>query len=313
MEKRSLLTRPLVAAALACLCNLLWGSAIPFINLGYRFFAIPAGETSSIILFAGCRFLMAGALTILFASIPRKRLVRPRRENWPNVVKLGLVQTVGQYLLFYIGVAHTASVKASLIQGLAAFVSILTAVYLFRTERMNALKWLGGIVGVVGVAIVNLTGGQLDASVSLLGEGALMASLFAEGCSTCLIKRYGQRDDPVAMSGWQFMFGGLVMICVGLVSGGHFSAVSPAALGVLAYLAMLSAVAYTGWSLLLRVNPVSRIAVYMFLQPIFGVLLGLVMIGAGDTPPYLQYAIALVLVCASILIVGRGQREKEGA
>ena len=48
-----LLTRPLIVAAMAILCNVLWGSAIPFINLGYRLFAIPSGETASQILFAG--------------------------------------------------------------------------------------------------------------------------------------------------------------------------------------------------------------------------------------------------------------------
>ena len=61
----------------------------------------------------------------------------------------------------------------------------------------------------------------------------------------------------------------------------------------LLYLALLSAVAYSLWAVLLRVNPVSRVAVYTFLQPIFGVILSLLLVdrnsaasalrgGAGD-------------------------------
>lgn len=308
---KSMLARPLIAALLACLCNLLWGSAIPFINLGYRLFAIPEGETATQILFAGCRFFLAGALTILFAGIPRRKVLRPARGNWDKVVRLGLVQTVAQYILFYVGVAHTAGVKASLIQGMGAFVSILIASYLFRSERMNLLKWVGGVVGFVGVAIVNLDGSGLGGGMSLAGEGALFGSMCASACSAGLIKRYGQREDPVAMSGWQFMFGGVVMMVTGLATGGRFGAVSPGAIGVLLYLAMLSAVAYTVWALLLRVNPVSRVAVYMFLQPIFGVLLGVAFQGGAEDMPLVRYGIALVFVCLSIYIVGRGQQNGE--
>lgn len=311
MEKRTMLSKPLVAALLAGLCNLLWGSAIPFINLGYRLFDIPGGATATQILFAGCRFFLAGALTILFASVPKKRLVRPAKQHWGMVVKLGLVQTVAQYVFFYIGVANTASVKASLIQGLGAFVSILVASYIFRSERMNGLKWLGGLIGVAGVAAVHLDGSAIDGSVRLIGEGALLISMCASACSAGLIKRYGQREDPVAMSGWQFMFGGVVMALGGLAGGGRFATVSAAAIGVLLYLALLSAVAYTIWALLLRVNPVSRVAVYMFLQPIFGVLLGLLMLGGMAQAPLMRYAVALALVCVSIVLVGRGQQKSK--
>lgn len=175
---------------------------------------------------------------------------------------------------------------------------------------MNLLKWIGGLVGFIGVAVVNLDGSGLDTSVTLLGEGALFLSMFSSACSSGLIKRYGQNEDPVAMSGWQFMFGGMLMIISGLVFGGRFQTVSLAAVGVLLYLALLSAVAYSLWALLLRVNPVSRVAVFMFMQPIFGVLLGILMFGAGADTPYLRYGLSLVLVCLSILLVGRGQREK---
>ena len=309
-NKRNLLAVPAVAALLACLCNLLWGSAIPFINLGYRLFGIGSGETAVQILFAGCRFFLAGALIILFASVPRRHLMRPKRGNWRLAVRLGLVQTVTQYVLFYIGVANTESVKASLIQGLGAFVSILIAAYLFRSERMNRLKWLGGVLGVVGVALVNLDGTGLDLRVSLQGEGALLASMCASACSAGMIKRYSAKEEPVALSGWQFMMGGLVMIVSGLLAGGRLTTVSLPALAVLLYLALLSAVAYTVWALLLRANPVSRIAVYMFLQPIFGVALGMLMLGSGEGAPLVRYAVSLALVCLSILAVGRGQRER---
>ena len=244
-EKKPLLAQTPVVIGLAVLCNALWGSAIPFINLGYKLFDIPSGETATQILFAGCRFFLAGALTILFASIQRRTLVHPKRKNLHMVVKLGMLQTVAQYVLFYIGVARTTSVKGAIIQGLNAFVAILIACYIFRSERMNRMKWIGGAV----------------------------------------------------------------MAAAGLLLGGRLHPAGIGAPAVLLYLAALSAVAYTVWALLLKYNPVSRIAPYMFLQPLFGVLLSLLLYG-GENVPLLRYGAALVLVCLSIVIIGKGQQEK---
>ena len=306
------LARPLVVAALAVACNVLWGSAIPFINLGYRLFAIPAGETASQILFAGCRFFLAGLLTIAFASVPRGHLVRPAKQNLHMVAVLAMLQTILQYVLFYIGVARTTSVKATIIQGLGAFVSILIACYVFRSERMNRLKWLGGVLGVAGVVLVNWSGADASAlggGFRLTGEGCLLLSMIASACSAGAIQRFSQREDPVALSGWQFMLGGAVMAAGGLLLGGQLHPAHWGAAAVLGYLAALSAIAYTVWSMLLKFNPVSRIAPYMFLQPIFGVALSLLLY-PGEPAPFTRYGAALILVCASIVIISRAQREK---
>ena len=309
MEKKPLLSRGPVVVGLAILCNALWGSAIPFINLGYKLFAIAAGESATQIVFAGCRFFLAGLLTILFASLGRRTLVRPKKQNIHMVFCLGALQTVVQYLFFYIGVANTPSVKGAIIQGLNAFVAILIACYIFRSEKMNALKWIGGVLGVAGIVAVNLDGSSLGGGVKLMGEGFLLISMVAGACSAGAIKYFAQREDPVALSGWQFMLGGLIMAIAGFAFGGRLHPTGVGSMAVLLYLAALSAVAYTVWSVLLKYNPVSRIAPFMFLQPIFGVVLSLILYG-GENMPFVRYAVALVLVCLSIVIVGKGQQVK---
>ena len=309
--KTNALTRPLIVGLTAGFCCLLWGSAIPFINIGYRLFAIGEGESATQILFAGCRFFLAGVMTVLIASVQQRRLVTPGRGGWPKAVKLSMLHTIGQYVFFYIGVAHTTSVKGSIILGLNAFVTILIACYLFRSERMNGYKWLGGLLGVAGVVLVSLDGSRLDASVSLMGEGFMLISMVASAGSAGLIKRYGQDSDPVALSGWQFIIGGAVMAAFGLAAGARLHPQSAAAVAVLLYLAALSATAYSLWAVLLKVNPVSRVAVYTFLQPIFGVLLSLLLVDSAAQAPLARYAAALALVCLSIVVVGRGQREEQ--
>ena len=307
MEKKTLLAQGPIVIALAILCNALWGSAIPFINLGYKLFAISAGDTATQIVFAGCRFFLAGFLTILFTSIFQRSLVRPKKQNIYMVFSLAALQTFIQYMFFYIGVANTPSVKSAIIQGLNAFVAIVVACYLFRSEKMNRLKWIGGMLGVAGIVVVNLDGSGFGGSMSLMGEGFLLISMIAGACCSGVIKSFGQKENPVALCGWQFMLGGVAMAAVGFAFGGRLHPTGMGSVAVLLYLAALSAIAYTLWSVLLKFNPVSRIAPFMFLQPIFGVTLSLLLYGgaAGELP---RYALALVLVCLSIVTVGKGQR-----
>ena len=294
---------------IAILCNILWGSAIPFINVGYRLFGIGAGQSGSQILFAGCRFFLAGWITVLIRSVSLGRAALPKRENLPCVLKLAATQTIGQYVLFYIGVAHTISVKASIITGLGAFVSILIASYVFHYETMDLRKWAGGLLGVLGVIVMNWRAGGFGGGISLAGEGALLLSMISCAVSAGQIKRYGQREDPVTLNGWQFITGGAVMILVGLLLRGRLQPQGIRAFGVLLYLACLSAAAYSLWAMLLKTCPISKIAVFMFLQPLFGVILGIVLVRQRMDIPLMQYLAALALVCACIIMIQRRQGE----
>lgn len=293
----------------AILCNLLWGSAIPMINVGYRLFDISSGQTGSQILFAGIRFFLAGLITILVRSISLRKIALPKRGNWHAVLVLASTQTIGQYVLFYIGVANTMSVKASIIQGLNAFVSILIASYLFRYEKMTLAKWIAGFMGILGIVVINWRAGSFGGSVSFMGEGFLILSMTSAALSSGLIKKFAQTDDPVTLSGWQFTVGGAVMALAGLVMGGKLNPQGTGAYMTLLYLGALSAIAYSLWAMLLKSVPISKIAVFMFLQPLFGVILGIILVHQKMEIPAIQYIAALALVCGSIVIINYRPKE----
>ena len=109
----------------------------------------------------------------------------------------------------------------------------------------------------------------------------------------------------MVLSGWQFVLGGALMTAAALLGGGELKAVSAAAWPLMIYLGSLSAVAYTLWSLLLQRHPVSRVVVFSFLNPVFGVILSALLLGEGSTLDILHCLIALVLVCLGVWIVSR--------
>ena len=69
------------------------------------------------------------------------------------------------------------------------------------------------------------------------------------------------------------MIGGLVMMLIGFLSGGKVDVSGAVSWSILLYLSFLSAVAYSLWGVLLKYNPLSKVAVYGFMIPVFGVLL----------------------------------------
>lgn len=288
----------------ALLCCALWGSAFPCIKIGYRMFDIAAKDVAAQILFAGCRFTLAGILAILIGSVASRTILLPKRESWGRVLRLSMMQTVVQYLFFYVGLANTTGVKASIVGGMNVFIAILVASLLFRQETLTSRKIVGCIVGFAGVVLVNVSGSSVDFSFRLTGEGFIFLSAIAYAFSSVFLKRYSKKDNPVTLSGWQFFIGGVIMMVCGLIGGGRLTVFSKSGVAMLIYMAFISAVAYSLWGILLKYNPVSKVAVFGFMNPVFGVILSALLLGEADNLSVMSAA-ALVLVCAGIYVVNK--------
>ena len=310
MENRNatsqIFTKPFFVCTLALICCFLWGSAFPCIKIGYRLFQISDGDGMSQLLFAGYRFTLAGILVILIGSIVKKQFLYPGKTSWATVIKLGAVQTVLQYVFFYMGLAHTTGVKASIITASNVFLTIFLSALVF-SEKLSLHKLLGCFLGFLGIVLINLEGGSLDLHVSLAGEGSMLLSAFAAALASILIKRYSEKEDTFTLCGYQFLIGGMVLMLIGLFRGGKVTGFTPSSTCLLGYLALVSSVAYSLWSLLLKYNPVSKVAVFGFSNPMFGVLLSAILLGEKNQAFTLTGLLALFLVCSGILLVNRSK------
>lgn len=302
--ERPLLTRTWCVALLAMVSCGLWGSAIPCIKIGYELLGIASADVPSELLFAGLRFMLAGIIAIAAASVAERRFICVKPSSAGMVVRLSLAQTIVQYAFFYIGVSHASGVKGTIVNASSTFLTILVATLIFRQERLTGRKLVGCLVGFAGVILVNLTG-DLGGATSVTGEGFILIASLSYAVSSSLIRMYSQYENPVALSGYQFLLGGTVLAAAGFALGGRFAQVTPAGLGMLFYLACVSGIAYSLWSILLKHNPTSRVAIFGFMNPIFGVVLSSVLLGEAGTLPWLQTLVALALITAGIIIVNR--------
>ncbi len=128
------------------------------------------------------------------------------------------------------------------------------------------------------------------------------------GIQQYLVHRTENDENPVLLSGYQFITGGIIMCVIGLLMGGKVHGFAAASTGMLVYLAVVSAVAYSLWGILLKYNPVSKVAVFGFMNPVFGVILSALLLGEGAQAAGVKSLIALLLVSIGIYVVNK----KEG-
>ncbi|MDD6728148.1 MAG: DMT family transporter [Eubacteriales bacterium] len=313
-SKKEILSSTLGVCLAAGVCCLLWGSAFPFIKIGYSLFSIQGGDYSSQILFAGIRFTLAGILTVLFGSIISNRFLIPKRSSLAKIPVLSLFQTVLQYIFFYIGLANTTGTKSSVINSISVFFAVIISTVLLK-DRLTAKKTVGCIVGFVGVVIINLTASNgFDAEFSIIGEGFIILSALSYAFSSVFLKIFSKSENTVVLSGYQFVLGGVVMILAGIILGGEISTVSVKGVLLVIYLAFVSAAAYTLWGALLKYNEVSRVAVFGFMTPIFGCVLSALFLREKLTQTALQVIISLLLVCVGIYLVNaKDSKRKESS
>ena len=298
------LTRRNVVFLLALFCCLLWGSSYPAIKTGYALFGIAPTDVPSKLVFAGWRFALAGGLLLACAAVSGQRIGGFSRGALGQFAVLGLTQTTLQYVFFYIGLAYTTGVKSSIMNATGTFFSVLLAHFIYRNDRLSYGKALGCAVGFAGVMIVNLGAGWgtlLALDFSLLGEGFVIIAALVLAAASIYGKRVSQGVDPIVMTGYQLTFGGAALLGAGYALGGGLSGFTPASTALLAYLVLLSSLAISIWSLLLKHNRVSMITAFNFMVPVFGAVLSAAFL--NETILEWRNGVALSLVCLGIWLV----------
>lgn len=300
---KKIFKNPVYSCLIAAFCCALWGSAFPTIKIGYKLFEVASKDYATQILFAGMRFALAGVLVIILGSIASKRVLIPKKSSFGKIAVLALFQTILQYVFFYIGLAHTTGTKSSILDSTSVFFAFIISAIVFKQDKFTAKKIIGCLIGFAGTVIINLSGGGLNSDFAFIGEGFIILSAFAYACSSVFLKKFSNTDNPVTLSGYQFVLGGIVMMAVGFAFGGKLNTFSLKGVILLLYLGLISAVAYTLWGILLKYNDVSKIAVFCFMTPVFGCIFSALALGETVGQSFSRVVISLLLVSVGTVVV----------
>ncbi len=180
--------------------------------------------------------------------------------------------------------------------------AVILAHFIYSDDKLNFQKVLGCIVGFMGVVIINL-GGKVGSGFTFTGEGFIILAAASFAIGSLISKEAAKREDSMIVTGWQLLFGGALLIIVGALGGARTSIPSTEAMILLLYLSLLSSVAFTIWTILLKHNNVGKISIYNFLTPVFGVFLSAIFL--KESIWHWKNLLALVFVCVGIYIVNK--------
>lgn len=262
--------------------------------------------TGSQILFAGYRFFLSGVFTFFIGCVLEKKLLIMKRSSIWHIFRQGLLQTTAQYVCFYVGLAYTTGTKGSIINASQGFFALIAAHVMLKNEKMNVKKTAGCVLGLAGVVVVNLSSGTWGSGFTMKGEGMVLICTIVYAISMVLLKLISNEESPMTITAYQTLIGGALLIVSGLLMDGHVAGFTGKSVVLLVYMALLSTVAFSVWTILMKYNPVGKVAMYTFTIPIFGTALsGLIL---GENVLEWKNLAALVLVSSGIIIVNRPQR-----
>lgn len=295
------------AVGLLVLANVFWGSSHAVAKTTLETFPPP--------LLAALRFSIASAvLAAVWAWQSRDGGGDlPSGRDLLRIAGLGVLSIGVAYLLVYWGISLTTATDAALmIIGEVIFTTLLAA--LIGGEQVGARRWAGVLLGSAGVGVLVLSGAQPDASggaaARAIGDLLVLAALFLMALYSVWGAGLARRMRPLTLL--LVVHGGSLLIWVPLliwyVASGAFPAASPAAWAGVLYLALIpSVLCNLIWFMVLRSSGASLGAISLFVQPVVGVLLGLLVLRDPLTP-WLIAGAALIFLGLGLTALGGPKR-----
>jgi probable blue pigment (indigoidine) exporter len=241
------------------------------------------------------RALPAGLL--LLALRPR----RPHGPWWWRSVLLGALNVGAFFTLIYLSAQRLPTSVASMIMATSPVAMLLFA-WLLVAERPRAHAVLGAGLGIVGV-IAMLGGGH--GAIDPLGVCASVAAMAMSSLGYLLAKRWGGGIDVLALTAWQLVAGGLLLVPFALAFEGAPPALDATAGIGFAYVSLIAtALAFACWFTGLRHLEAGTVGLVGLLNPVTGVLLGTVV---ASEPFGGRQVIGITLVFGGIAL-GQGVR-----
>ena len=289
---------------LSLLVMALWGSLYPLIKIGYTAFSIHGTNIPSILMFAGTRFAVCGAVVTALGFIKKEKMHAPKRKTIAIILLIGFFSIILHYGLYYIGVSSTDSSKAALIKQLGSLLYICFAFLFFKNETFNIWKIIGAIVGFLGIFAINFTGKGIYFS---FGDILIMSASICTVVASIFSKTIVTDNSPFWITGISQLFGGLALMLISFIMGGSMLAFDWYSFGVFAYICTASTTAYLLWNYILKTNELSKLFIIKFAEPLFACILGAILLGENILK--WQYLIAFILISTGIVLGNKTKKE----
>lgn len=280
---------PLIAAFFAL--YVIWGSTYLVIRIGVAYWPP--------LLLAGIRFVIAG--TLMYAFLRWRGAPAPTWAQWKAAGIIGILLlacgnggvSVAEHMGVASGVAALAVATVPLFTLLCGY---------FWGARNTRLEWAGIVLGLIGIAMLNL-GSNLQSSP--LGAVLLIFAAASWAFGSVWSKHLPLPQGAMA-SAVEMLVGGVALLIGSALSGEHLDAMPPIeGWAALAYLTFFgSIIAFNAYMYLLKnVRPAAATS-YAYVNPAVAVLLGIVFVGETIG---IEEALAMLVIISAVVLIGLPQ------
>jgi len=249
--------------------------------------------------FLAWRFALAGAL-LLGLLVAMKRPLAPPFPR--EVFLIGLLQTACNFGFVAWALLTGAAGKSSVLTYTMPFWVVVFA-WLALRERPTTLQWAAMVPALAGIAL--LVGGGGDALAAWL---ALTAGItWAVGVVIAKRLQTRERVDAVAVSAWQTIFGGAILVALALVFPSRETEWTAYFVFALLYNAVLvSAVCWVLWFWVLARLQAGLASLAVLAVPVVGMLAGVIEL--GERPTGMEWTgMALVIAALALVALAAGR------
>lgn len=230
-------------------------------------------------------------------------LISPKPFKWQGFRREGLFCLAGlfgvcvYFLLQNMALTHTQSANVGVIVSVAPFFTALLHATLYQT-RLSKPFFMGFLLSMTGIILISFIGQSV--AISPLGDG--LAVLAASGWAfySILCDKLAKYRYPLAQSTRRIFLYGLILM-LPVLPLFHFRPQALFSLPATGYFHLLflgliaSALCFMTWNYALnRLGPV-RVSIYIYLSPVFAVLVGVTLLHETLTPQAIA-GIALILL-----------------
>jgi drug/metabolite transporter (DMT)-like permease len=251
-----------------CLCAvyLVWGSAFLFTKITVA--NLPFA------LFAGVRFVTAGVLLALIASLYGGGRLPKTLIELRHVVVAGFFMVFASNGLNTWAIQYMPSNQSALLNGTSAFWIAGLGVFGRRGHPLTRWAVLGLVIGFIGTVLMVSPGGA--SSKGLLPQAASLTACACWALGTLYYRSIDTRLSSTMFMALQMLMGGLMLLGLAVIRGDPLPW-PPGAGGIigLCYLTFLSScLAYTAYGWLTMNTTPAVIGTYSYVNPAIAAFLG---------------------------------------
>jgi drug/metabolite transporter (DMT)-like permease len=286
-----------LAVASLVMCCFLWG-----LNQVAAKAAMP--EVPPLVQAAGRS--LGGAMLVWFWTRLRGVALFDRDGTLPSGLAAGALFAI-EFLCIFIGLQFTTASRIVVFIYISPFVVALGMPFISRAERLSLAQIAGLVLAFAGVAWAFAEGLTRPAAGDRqwLGDALGVTAGVLWGATTLAI-----RATPLASASaektlfYQLAVSGLMLAVAAALSGARWpTALSPLAWSsILFQVVIVTFFSYLVWFWLIGRYPATRLASFTLLTPVFGLMLGAVLL---KEPISQRLVVALAAVAAGIVLVNR--------